>query len=52
MAVPFTFGESGVALQSQLDSITVGGPSSVDVTTDALSDSMDSYWHTTGTGGF
>jgi len=49
MAVPFTFGESGVALQSQLDSITVGGPSSVDVTTDALSDFLLAH---NGNGGF
>ena len=51
-AVPF--GDGGVALQGVLDGITTApnaGHSSVDVTTDALSDTADSYWDITGTGG-
>jgi hypothetical protein len=42
------------ALQAVLDGITVSpvaGDSSVDVTTDYVSDAMDSYWGITGTGG-
>ena len=50
-AVPF--GNGGAALQGVLDGITtapVAGDSSVDVTTDALSDAADSYWAITGSG--
>jgi len=39
------------ALQGVLDGITVGGSSSVDVTTDALADSLDSRWMVGGSGG-
>jgi len=39
------------SLQNVLDSHTQGGVSSVDVTTDYLSDEMDSYWRITATGG-
>lgn len=42
---------TSASLQTVLDNITVGGPSSVDVTTDALSDEMDSDWAIGGTGG-
>ncbi len=45
------FGDGGTALQTVLDNITVGGPSSVDVTTDMVADTgpgfNDSYWHLT-----
>ena len=50
------FGDGGVALQGVLDDITVvtlanpTGDSSVDVTTDALSDDLDSYWAIGGSG--
>ena len=40
----------GAALQGVLDGITVPPPSSVDVTTDYLADTGDSYWSITGTG--
>jgi PEP-CTERM motif-containing protein len=40
----------GSALQGVLDGITVGGDSSVDVTTNYLSDTADSYWSITGCG--
>lgn len=42
------------SLQDQLDAITVGpvsGSSSVNVYTDMLADSLDSYWSITGAGG-
>lgn len=45
MAVP------GASLQTVLDNITVGGPSSVNVTTDYINDLNDSYWSVTGSGG-
>ena len=48
-----TFNDGGAALQGVLDGITtapVAGSSSVDVTTDDLSDSVDSYWGITATG--
>lgn len=47
------FGDGGAALQGVLDGITVtpAGNSSVDVTTDMLSDSVDSYWSLTASGG-
>ena len=55
MAVPFTFGtDGGTALQGVLDGITIApnaGDSSVDVTMDALSDTGDSYWNITASGG-
>ncbi|MFC4258488.1 DUF4114 domain-containing protein [Marinobacter lacisalsi] len=38
-------------LQSVLDGITTGGPSSVDVYNDYLDDGLDSYWDITATGG-
>jgi hypothetical protein len=53
-AVPFSFGDGGVALQNVLDDITTrptAGDSSVDVTQDALADSVDSYWSITASGG-
>ena len=52
MAAPFTFGDDGKALQAVLDGITVDPTtgSSVNVTTDGLSDTMDSYWAIGGTG--
>lgn len=46
-----TFGDGGAALQGVLDGITVGGPSSVNVLTDHLSDPSDSVWETGGSGG-
>ena len=48
--------DGGSELQGVLESITVGGPSSVDVTTDELADTeligtpYDSYWSVTGNG--
>ena len=51
-AVPF--GDGGAALQGVLDGITtapVNGSSSVNVATDAIADSGDSYWNITGAGG-
>lgn len=39
------------SLQSQLDSRTLGGASSVDVQTDMLSDLNDSHWNITASGG-
>lgn len=53
-AMALTFGDSGVALQGVLDDITTApnsGDSSVDVTTDYISDMGDSYWSITGAGG-
>ena len=49
MALPWV--PPGVPLQGVLDGITIGGDSSVDVTTDYLSDIDDSYWSITATGG-
>ena len=51
MAVPFGDG-GGSALQGVLDGITTdpAGDSSVDVTTDYLSDNQDSYWAVGGSG--
>lgn len=51
LSAPMTFGDGGASLQGIIDDITVGGPSTVDVTTDALSDTNDSYWSITGSGG-
>jgi hypothetical protein len=54
MALPVvSFGDGGGALQSVLDSITTNpaNNSSVDVTTDGLIDSADSYWQIGGSGG-
>lgn len=39
------------ALQGELDARTLGGTSSVDVTTDMLNDASDSYWNMTASGG-
>ena len=39
-----------LSLQAVLDSITIGGSSSIDVSTDALSDMDDSLWQMTGSG--
>lgn len=41
----------GVALQGVFDGITQGGPSSVDVSTDFISDALDSKWQIGGSGG-
>ena len=41
----------GSALQDVFDNITVGGSSSVDVTTDFRDDLSDSYWNVGGSGG-
>ena len=38
-------------LQEVLDSITVGGDSSIDIQTDMLDDEYDSYWNITASGG-
>lgn len=48
-----TFGDGGASLQGILNDITVNpaGNSSVNVTADALSDTADSYWSLTATGG-
>ncbi len=46
-----SFGDGGAGLQTELDNITVGGPSSVTAATDAISDLADSYWAITATGG-
>jgi hypothetical protein len=51
-AVPF--GDGGAGLQAALDNITLGpnpGVSSVNVLTDELNDSVDSYWAIHGSGG-
>lgn len=45
------FGDGGVSLQQVFDDITVTGNSSLDVTTDMLNDSVDSYWSLTASGG-
>ena len=42
---------SGTALQDQLDTRTLGGTSSINVTTDMLPDTYDSAWQITATGG-
>ena len=50
----FAWAVPGTSLQSVLDNITtapVAGDSSIDVTTDYLSDTIDSYWSITGSGG-
>ncbi len=46
-----SFGDAGASLQSVLDGITVGSSSSIDVTTDAVSDAEDSAWSVTASGG-
>jgi hypothetical protein len=49
-----TFSDGGAGLQGVLDGITlapVAGSSSVNVLTDALSDTTDSYWSITASGG-
>jgi len=52
LANPATFGsDGGVRLQNELNKITIAptlGSSSVNVLTDDLSDSLDSYWSITG----
>ena len=51
MAIPVLSSDSTVTdLQDVLDNITVGGDSSVNVTTDYLSDTADSYWSLTASG--
>ena len=52
LAAPMLFGDGGASLQGVLDNITVdpADGSSIDVTTDALADSGDSYWNITGSG--
>ena len=52
-AMAATFGDGGVALQGVLDGITQtpAGDSSIDVTTDEMSDNLDSTWSITGSGG-
>lgn len=40
-----------MTLQEILDSITVGGPSSVDAVNDRLDDTLDSHWAITASGG-
>ena len=50
----FIFGDGGASLQGVFDGITtapVAGSSSIDVTTDGLSDHNDSKWRVTATGG-
>ncbi|BCL59443.1 hypothetical protein DGMP_01360 [Desulfomarina profundi] len=46
MALPL-----GGTLQGALDARTLGGTSSVDVTTDMIADNTDSSWHITASGG-
>lgn len=41
----------GTGLQDQLNAITQGGVSSIDVNTHQLSDGQDSYWNLTASGG-
>ena len=56
-AMAAMFGDGGAALQGVLNGITIPPPSSVDVTTDELPDTLaggtpyDSYWSVTATGG-
>lgn len=52
MAAPFSFGDGGTALQKVFNDITYPypGTSSIDVTTDALNDDVDSYWAITASG--
>ena len=46
-----TFGDGGAALQTVLDDLTVGGPSSIIVANNVeLSDDLDSIWENTGSG--
>lgn len=53
VADPYTIIETGAngedTLQDIFDKMTYGGDSSVDVTYDAISDSLDSYWQTGAT---
>lgn len=46
-----TIGDGGVNLQALLDSITVGGASSVDVNNDQIAEGGDAYWMLNATGG-
>lgn len=50
MAIPNLGGESP-DLQTIFNDITVGGDSSIDVTTDFIDDAYDSYWSVTASGG-
>lgn len=53
LANPATFGDGGASLQTVLNNHTspYPGTSSVDVTTDDLSDTLDSYWSIQASGG-
>jgi len=46
------FGDDGTLLQEFFNEITVNGESSIQVTTDMLSDDLDSYWSITSSEGF
>ena len=50
-ALALPYGGNAASLQGALDSITQGGPSSVNVDTDYIADNGDSYWNITATGG-
>jgi len=49
-AMALTFNDNGAGLTSVLNNITTGN-TSVNVTTDYLNDTADSYWNITGSGG-
>lgn len=50
-AMAISYGSAGSGpLQGVLDGITVGGPSSVNVTTDYIDDAYDTLWSVTGSG--
>ncbi|MFV0436612.1 MAG: DUF4114 domain-containing protein [Desulfopila sp.] len=44
-------GTASADMQTVLDDITVGGPSSINAATDMMSDNADSYWSVTASGG-
>jgi hypothetical protein len=50
-AMALSFDDGGTSLQQVFDDITVGGDSSVDVTTDYIADEYDSFWSVTASGG-
>jgi hypothetical protein len=53
-AIALTFGDGGASLQGVFDNMTIGpnpGDSSINVLTDALDDTLDSYWAINGLGG-
>jgi hypothetical protein len=53
-ATAVSFGDGGVGLQTVFDNITLGpnpGVSSINVLTDEMPDSIDSYWSIHGSGG-